>query len=91
MKRKITDEQVNAAIFSAQDEFACWRMISMGHDGTRVIREPKLELPDLEGIVLGDTMTIQVWDFMETGDAGKKLYEFMRRNAGMRAALESVC
>ena len=88
---KITDEQVSAAIFAAQDEFACWRVVPMGYAGTRVIREPKMELPDFEGVICGATATIQVWDFTETGDEAKKLYEFMRRSAGMRAALESVC
>lgn len=87
---KIIDEQVDAALFAAQDEYACWRMISMGY-GTRVIREPKLELPDFEGIICDATATIQVWDFHDADDEAKKLFEFMRRSAAMRAALESVC
>lgn len=82
----ITDEQVDAALEAARDEFVCWRLMSMGEAGSRIIREPRTEL-SLDPTSHTATFTMIP---LAPGEDAKEIFRFHQSRAGMRAALESL-
>lgn len=84
---KITDDQVEAAITAAQDEFERWKFSDMGYAGGRAIREPPrttdFAVPNAEA-------TFEMFPLPGDAKKAKELFGFMRTRAGMRKALESL-
>ena len=90
-RKLVTDDQVHDALEAAQAEFARWRMVPMGHAGTRIIYDP------LAGRALGSLtmaegadLKLTYHDTPLTGDAAKATFDLFRSHAGMRAALETL-
>ena len=86
----ITDDQVEAAITAAQDEFDRWEFSDMGYAGGRAVRGPPKVVADYS--VAPDAAEVAFEMFPLQGDAkqARSLFNFMRARAGMRKALETL-
>lgn len=86
----ITDDQVEAAITAAQDEFERWKFSDMGYAGGRAIREPSKKITEYSGVIPDEEATFEMFPLPGDAKKAKELFGFMRTRAGMRKALESL-